>query len=91
VQIGIKDTHSIHLKPSFNLTDKVKVFARIGTTKGTTYGDIAGYDRQSLTETTTTSGVGVEYKLSNKWSATADYMRWGDRANGFSVGAKFNF
>lgn len=84
----------VYAKPKAILTPDVEVFARLGYARTKIKITFPG-DTSSETDSGASYGLGLAYRITPRWSAVADYMRYhandGARLHGYSVGLRLQF
>jgi outer membrane autotransporter protein len=91
--------YGVYLKPKYNISENINVFARIGfaqsTINGIMYDGTNLYDTASASASTTSYGVGTSYKLNDKFNLNLDYMSYYNKnsidINAVTLGVGYKF
>ena len=70
----------IYIKPKYNISENINVFARIGLAQSSIYGSMyegtSLYENKNISGSTTSYGVGTSYKLNDKFNLNLDYKSY---------------
>ena len=99
IDIALKTSYGVALRPFINLTDSVELYGRLGSVRTKGEGT-ASFNGQVIESSTTTStrtlyGIGLAYKLTNNAKLVADYTKLSTKdetkSSVVSVGVRFGF
>jgi opacity protein-like surface antigen len=97
--IKLTSMYGVYLKPKYNISENMNVFARIGfvqsTINGSIYDGTSLYSSDSASASTTSYGVGTSYKLNDKFNLNLDYMSYYNKnsidINAVTLGVGYKF
>ena len=98
-QIKLTSMYGVYLKPKYNISENINVFARIGfaqsTIDGNTYDGTSLASSGNATASATSYGVGTSYKLNDKFNLNLDYMSYYNKnsidINAVTLGVGYKF
>lgn len=98
VDVKLKTSYGVALRPFVNLNNDIQLFGRIGSVRAEIEGTVSANGRSvsdSSKSTHTIYGVGVSYKLNNAMSAIVDYTKLSTKEDTESsmvgFGIRYNF
>ena len=97
--IKLTSMYGVYLKPKYNISENINVFARIGLTQSTINGSMYDgtnlYGTNSASASSTSYGVGTSYKLNDKFNLNLDYMSYYNKnsidINAVTLGVGYKF
>lgn len=94
IDVKVERALGVFLKPRFNATPELELFARVGFADFKVKASAGGASASS-SDSDTAYGVGLNYKLTSSVSLGLDYMRYyskdGEKVSGYTLGVGFSF
>ena len=99
VDIKLKTSYGLAIRPFVKLNDDLEVFGRLGTVRMKGKATATASNGNSLSEDASTThtlyGIGAAYTLNKEWKAVVDYTKLTEKddmkATMISVGARYSF
>lgn len=94
VKLSVPRMVGVYLKPKFDVSNEVEVFARLGFNRTTMKSSAAGMSA-SASESSLSYGLGASYRFSKNWYGTLDYMTYhhkdGTKIDGTTLAVGYRF
>ena len=91
VDAEINYIYGINLKASANFTESFSGFAKLGYASTEVEVSVAGFGSESVDDSGTLFGAGLEYDFSESVYGTASYMGYNSDGGAFNIGVGMNF